>query len=67
MQARTEPPTLDRAQYESWARRARNLAAEATTDTARMIHITIAEDYEAKAARSARRDADAAASPPAND
>lgn len=65
MRASTERPPPDRAQYESWARRARVLAAEATTDTARMIHIIIAEDYEAKAARSARRETDSAASLPA--
>jgi hypothetical protein len=40
----------DKAQYEAWARRARDLASRATTDTARALHVAIAEDYEAKAA-----------------
>ncbi|CAN5583908.1 hypothetical protein BH10PSE14_BH10PSE14_40460 [soil metagenome] len=53
MHARNEPPPPDTAQYEAWASRARRLADEATTDAARALHIGIAEEYEAKAARSA--------------
>jgi hypothetical protein len=44
----------DKAQYDTWARRARALADAATTDTARSIHVSIAEDYEAKAAKADR-------------
>jgi hypothetical protein len=43
----------DRAQYQAWAARARDLAARATTDTARTLHIAIAKEYEAKAAAAA--------------
>jgi hypothetical protein len=39
----------DTQQYVAWAARARRQANEATTDTARAIHLGIAEDYERKA------------------
>jgi len=39
----------DTQQYVAWAARARRQADEATTDTARAIHLGIAEDYERKA------------------
>lgn len=39
----------DTRQYIAWAARARRQANEATTDTARAIHLGIAEDYERKA------------------
>ncbi|MEG3147561.1 hypothetical protein U1839_23160 [Sphingomonas sp. RT2P30] len=67
MRTRTEPPPPDKAQYEAWARRARTLAAEATTETARAIHIAIAEDYEAKVARSAQPAIDSGVSAAAQD
>ncbi len=41
----------DKDQYEAWARRARAQAEEATTEMARSLHVSIAEDYEAKAAQ----------------
>ncbi len=41
------PPT--REQYLAWAARARRQADEASTSTARAIHLEIARDYEAKA------------------
>ncbi|MDH7974365.1 hypothetical protein QH494_19420 [Sphingomonas sp. AR_OL41] len=67
MRARTEAPPPDKAQYEAWARRARALADEATTGAARAIHIAIAEDYEAKAARSAQPALDDSISPAEED
>jgi hypothetical protein len=36
--------------YLKWAARARRQAEEATTETARRIHLDIAREYEAKAA-----------------
>ena len=40
-----------REQYVAWADRARAQASEATTEVARAIHLDIARDYDAKAAR----------------
>lgn len=37
-------------EYQQWASRARDLASRATTETARKLHLAIAEEYEAKAA-----------------
>jgi hypothetical protein len=42
--------TSNRPQYEAWAARARRQADEATTETARTIHLGIAEEYERKVA-----------------
>jgi hypothetical protein len=41
----------DKDQYEAWARRARAQADDATTEMACSLHVSIAEDYEAKAAQ----------------
>ena len=41
------PPT--KKQYLAWATRARTQAEEATTPTARAIHLEIAKEYETKA------------------
>jgi len=39
-----------RAQPLAWAERARRQPDQATTDAARAIHLTLAQDYEARAA-----------------
>lgn len=41
----------DKAQYLAWAAKARAQAEDATTPAARALHLEIAADYEAKAAR----------------
>ncbi|MES2043768.1 MAG: hypothetical protein V4475_07810 [Pseudomonadota bacterium] len=40
----------DKAQYLAWAAKARGQADDATTATARAIHLELAAGYEAKAA-----------------
>lgn len=45
--------TPSKAQYQEWAARARDLAARATTDMARTLHIAIADEYDAKVAAAA--------------
>jgi hypothetical protein len=41
----------DKEQYLAWAAKARGQADDATTPAARALHLEIAADYEAKAAR----------------
>ena len=43
--------TPDKAQYLAWAAKARGQADDATTPAARALHLGIAVEYEAKAAR----------------
>lgn len=40
----------DKMQYLTWAAKARGQAEEATTPAARALHLSIAADYDAKAA-----------------
>ena len=42
--------TPDKTQYLAWAAKARGQADDATTPAARALHLSIAADYEAKAA-----------------
>lgn len=44
-------PTPSKEQYLAWADKARRQAEDATTQAARAIHLEIAADYDAKAAR----------------
>jgi len=45
-------PTIE--QIVKLAARARKLASEATTETARALHVALAEEYEAKAAQATK-------------
>lgn len=56
---------IDRPPYEVWAARARRQAGEATTATARAIHLGIAEEYDGKAADDLQRRVDMSAKRPA--
>lgn len=53
------PKNPDKKQYLAWAEKARGQAEDATTPAARALHLTIAAEYEAKAAGA--EDADEAA------
>ncbi|MDB5674744.1 MAG: hypothetical protein JWM65_1726 [Sphingomonas bacterium] len=44
------PKNPDKKQYLAWAEKARGQAEDATTPAARALHLTIAAEYEAKAA-----------------
>ena len=61
------PKKPDKKQYLAWAEKARGQAEDATTPAARALHLTIAAEYETKAAGAEDTDdsGEAAPEPPA--